>query len=363
MTQTDPTVPEDLAQAPDYFDEALKDAERLLKYAAEIGIDVDRETRAAILHARAIPPEQWTEDTAAGLLAALTLLAARLRPVTARSLKAYHADTPGTVKMYFWIAVVLAMVIVPTSIATFVTSAVSTALRDDIARANTLAVKLTAELGSPPPGQQVKFPPEGLSATDVIADLQEYASLVRTINARARKLNHFVLPHANLPQEDTGTPAERKQNFELPVGIADPIAARNHVTATYQDVRYFAQTLMTDVSVFYGAIATCILPVLYALLGTCAFLLRTFEDQMSDRTFTPSAANSARFFIAAIGGAVIGLFNNFTISQQASIPPLALAFLVGYAVDVFYAFLEGLLKTFTKNTPAGSAQPAPGVKT
>jgi len=63
--------------------------------------------------------------------------------------------------------------------------------------------------------------------------------------------------------------------------------------------------------------------------------------------------------IAAIAGAVVGLFNNFTISQGASIPPLAIAFLVGYAVDVFFSFLEGLIQAFTKNKSA--AVPAPRV--
>ena len=80
---------------------------------------------------------------------------------------------------------------------------------------------------------------------------------------------------------------------------------------------------------------------------------------MSTRTFTPSAANSARFLIAAIGGAVVGLFNNFVVTQEASIPPLALAFLVGYAVDVFFAFLEGFLKAFTKNVTPIHAAPQP----
>jgi hypothetical protein len=72
---------------------------------------------------------------------------------------------------------------------------------------------------------------------------------------------------------------------------------------------------------------------------------------MSTRTFIPSAANSARFVIAAIGGTVIGLFSGFTTQAKAS--PLALAFLVGYAVEVFFAFLEGLIKSFTKTTPTG----------
>ena len=340
---------------PQYFHDALCDAERLLKYAAEIGIDVTADTRGAILRARSASTESWSEQTAADLLAALTSLAARLKPVTAESLKAYHDDTRPTVNNYLVWVIILACVIIPASIATFVTSAVSNALRDDITRANVLAVKLRAELGAPQPPDKVFVFPESVSASDVIADLQEYASLVRVINARARKLNHFIVPSQRLPYEDDPnlTPQQRKDYFELPVGIPDPIKARDTITNTYQDVRYFAQTLITDVAVFYGALSTCILPVLYALLGTCAYLLRTFEDQMSNRTFTPSAANSARFVIAGIGGAVVGLFNNLTITDQASIPPLAIAFLVGYAVDVFFAFLEGLLRAFTK-TPANS---------
>ena len=55
-------------------------------------------------------------------------------------------------------------------------------------------------------------------------------------------------------------------------------------------------------------------------------------------TFVPSRSDSAHFLIAAIGGAVIGLFNSFSITQSASISPLAAAFLVGYAVAIIQAF-------------------------
>jgi hypothetical protein len=136
--------------------------------------------------------------------------------------------------------------------------------------------------------------------------------------------------------------------------------ATDQTIRLFQDVRYFAQAVLDDVSLFYGAITTCLLPVLYALLGTCAYLLRTFEQQMQTKTFIPSEANTARFLIAGIGGAVVGLFNNFTIAQGASIPPLAIAFLVGYAVDVFFSFLEGLLQAFTKSRGGTSAGAAGG---
>jgi hypothetical protein len=397
MAQVSPPGDPSCALPPVYFPAALNDAERLLHYAAEVGIDVDVDTRGAILRARAACAGGWTEEIGANLLAALTKLAARLKPVTAESLKAYHDDTRRTVRSYLKMAIVLALIIVPASLVTFITSALSTDITNDITRANVLAVKLRTELGpasppsstrsSPPTAHDIpktrwwpipcgrpasgapavppNFDPQPESTaqpktipegSDAIADLQEYASLVRLINYRARKLDWFVFCVEPLPYEDAASLSweQRKRYFELQVGIPDPVGDRDRITETYQHIRYFAQTIIADISVFYGAFTTCILPALYALLGTCAYLLRSFEDQMSTRTFTPSAANSARFLIAAIGGAVVGLFSKFTMTQEATISPLAIAFLVGYAVDVFFAFLEGLLKAFTKAAPAPS---------
>ncbi len=348
----------DPTKSPSYFGDALTDAERLLKYAAETGIDVDDTTRAAVLLARSTPPDNWTESIIDNLLEALTKLAALLKPVTAASLKAWNEDTSTTVRYYLRIAIMLACIVVPASIASFATSALSNSLRADIASANDLAVKLRAQLGPTPPapsGAAAPALPPGVSDTDVIGELQEYASTIRLIDARARELNWLVIPRETPPpqtQSQTGGPSNKHRAvFELDPALPNFYQARDSATATYQSVRYFAQSLLNDVSVFYGALTTCILPVLYALLGTCAYLLRNFESQMSNHTFIPSPANSARFLIAAIGGLVVGLFNNFSITPQITVSPLALAFLVGYAVDVFFAFLEGLLKAFTRTEP------------
>jgi hypothetical protein len=46
-----------------------------------------------------------------------------------------------------------------------------------------------------------------------------------------------------------------------------------------------------------------------------------------------------------IVGAVVGLFN---LGQAVSVSPLAIAFLAGYAVDVFFTFLESLIQTLIR---------------
>ncbi len=337
-------------KSPSYFLDALEDAERLLKYAAETGVSVDADTRSAILRARADYATGWSEDVAAKLLLALTSLAASLRPVTAASLEACHSETRPTMRHYLVWAIILSAIIIPASIFMFVTSSIAESMKSDIKTANDLAVRLSSELGPPLRAD--------VGTNTEIQELQEYAATIRSIYARAKRLNRFVIPRVNVPRmlEDPGMDAaqraadlNQKFEIEIPIKNDDLASQRDRLTVTYQQVRFFAQNIMSDTSTFYGALNSCILPILYALLGTCAYLLRSFEDQMSNRTFTPSAANSARFVIAAIGGTVIGLFGGFTTQANAS--PLALAFLVGYAVEVFFAFLEGLIKSFTRYSP------------
>jgi hypothetical protein len=365
------------------FPRAVDDALRLLVYAAETGRTVDNATRASILRAKVAVNAGWDETITANLLAALTKLAADLSPVTAESLKASSGTlTKSTITTLRWWALVLAMPIVLFSVLGFVTSSISNGIRTNITTANDLLVKLRSELGTPaaPSAGTSDNPklPQGLNEGDVITQLQQYASSVRAIDARARQLNMLVFGaerdpfgkyrwNRNLSEKDGDKENEAnqktlKEKFQLPVGLPNMPQALDTLTTTYQDVRSFAQDVLDLVSVSYGAITTCLLPILYALLGTCAYLLRSFEEELRTMTFTPtSRANWARFLIAGIGGAVVGLFGNFSITEGASISPLAIAFLVGYAVDVFFSFLEGLLQSFTKRKNGGPSKVAAAI--
>jgi hypothetical protein len=196
--------------------------------------------------------------------------------------------------------------------------------------------------------------PRGVSEKDVIRDLQQFAATIRAIDARARQLNAFTLNTVKDPfDKSRGNRDTMRQLLELPADLPDLARAATDKIGVYQDVRYFAQTIQEMVSMSYGAVGTNVLPVLYALLGACAYLLRLFQEQIKNRTFTPADGHSARFLIAAIGGFVVGLFNNFNITQGVALSPLAIAFLVGYAVDVFFSFLEGILQAFDRSR-AGS---------
>jgi hypothetical protein len=327
------------------YDRALREAERLMTFAAESGIDIGDDTRASILQARTRGSAR-TDQEIAGLLAALTKLAVLLKPAFAVN------ELKRKISRYEFCAVVLALIIVPFSVLSFASSAISDGLRKDIVTANELAVKLTAQLHlAQPVTLQADTPgtPAPLAAdTDLLTELQQFAALTRAIDGRAWQLNWFVAHTVTDPYKALRHDKVAFGNmFELRLPLVSLMNTGKNIITLYQDVRYFAQSTLDAVSLVYGAATVCVLPVLYALLGTCAYLLRSLNKQLVDGTFASGGTTGARFVVAVIGGVVVGLFN-FTITQGASIPPLALAFLVGYGVDVFFSFLESLIQTFTK---------------
>jgi hypothetical protein len=60
-----------------------------------------------------------------------------------------------------------------------------------------------------------------------------------------------------------------------------------------------------------------------------------------------SLDRNSRFLMAAIAGIAISLFASL-IPQNMPLSPLALAFLVGYSIEVFTSRLDGLVRKLTR---------------
>ena len=210
-----------------YVQEALNDAERLLKYAAEIGVEVDSEIRDSVLRAADGSRLGWTEKMVADLLAALTKLAARLKPVTAESLEATNnrREIHPVQRSYWIVSICLVVCILFFSVLSFVTTAISKNIGADIETANDLAVKLRTQLGAPPiAGTSVvdlSQPPAGQNPVEIVTELQQYASAIRAINARSRQLNRFVFSHAteSYLEDLQRQPDKGHRAFQLDVGL------------------------------------------------------------------------------------------------------------------------------------------------
>jgi len=361
-----------------YLAEKLEEAELLLGYAAEVGIRVDNQVRDDVLKVRsASAGGRIPEPLAANLLSALTTLAMTVRPVTVESLQAWANPKDAETKkipLLAPIAIFVGCVIVIFSLLTFISKSIADKITVNIDAANELAAKLRTELGPSPLStnqpsaaidamtnssgvswsDQVWFgpagPPTGVSDKDVVTDLQQFAATMRAVDGYARQLKRCLF--------DFSTPhyVERTTNrmiLELTPGLNVRLAQElTDRVAEYQQVRSLGSQVVEKITVYYGAIAISILPVLYALLGAVAYLLRSYEQQSKNRTLVAGEKPIARLLIAGIGGLVVGQFNN--VGQGINITPFAVAFLVGYAVDVFFTFLEGLLQMFIKRGPGNS---------
>ncbi|KZN38767.1 hypothetical protein N474_21080 [Pseudoalteromonas luteoviolacea CPMOR-2] len=106
-----------------------------------------------------------------------------------------------------------------------------------------------------------------------------------------------------------------------------------------------------------------ILPLLYGLLGAFIFVLRDLLKEIKAITFTSDSEirYRLRLTLGALGGMIIGWFlNPQELSGLASLSPMALAFLMGYNVDVLFAIMDQIidkLRDALANGSAAQAQP------
>jgi hypothetical protein len=97
-----------------------------------------------------------------------------------------------------------------------------------------------------------------------------------------------------------------------------------------------------------------VLPLLYGLLGSLAYILRTLSREIQNVTFTRGSEirYSLRWPLGMLGGVTVGLFfdpNDLTGFEV--ITPLGLAFLAGYGVELLFTGLDRMVSAFTGEGP------------
>jgi hypothetical protein len=366
---SDDYVPDDFAT------DALNETHMLLAYAASTGITIDSDVSEAIAHARAAHERQnWNADIEAKFWPAKSKLSLSVKPVTVDSLAAgtVGAAANATRRYFLW-TVILSAIIVPISIVMFINTAVSNDVGNLLKENDTAAIAVHEQLvnyqsaldqatrttgdRANQNGNAANLPgmSQALLSPNLVERLAQFARVSRQLFAESQVLNFFVLHAAPEPDWAGDGKETKRANLELDVRAGDRAGDVKFPSitdqgfeklATYQDIRAFARQTQQLNLVIYGAITAYVLPVAYALLGACAFALRNMAAQTGTKTYQPSYINRARLIIALIAGTVVGLFNNFT--QGVSVSPLAIAFLVGYAVEVFFSFLDAFVHTFER---------------
>ncbi|MGF6853988.1 hypothetical protein [Paraburkholderia sp. CI3] len=136
-----------------------------------------------------------------------------------------------------------------------------------------------------------------------------------------------------------------QDQFEPPLAEFDVQQGFSKI-AVYQDIRAISLILVNEIATFAGGISGFVLPILYATLGACAKIFRELRVAVFEDTYDPKHArvvHTSRFIAASIVGISIGLFTTF-LKGENELPPLAVAFVAGYASDEFFDFIERIVK-------------------
>ena len=132
---------------------------------------------------------------------------------------------------------------------------------------------------------------------------------------------------------------------------------QNDLIMTFHKTRVYADRVKVEFDFWYDTLAGCLLPIAFAALGAVTFGLRDLRQRLEEKTWTPQgqALPSLRIVIALLVGFLISLFTDF--STKTGLTPIALAFVMGYSVDVFFTFIDSVV-TRLKTPVATPAKPA-----
>jgi hypothetical protein len=133
----------------------------------------------------------------------------------------------------------------------------------------------------------------------------------------------------------------------------------------YQVIRDHSQDISQKWQGVIAGITTYLLPVLYAMLGAFLYTFRSWCEKHRKGDSFQSPDRTSRFLMAGIAGIAIGALNDL-FPKEVLFSPLALAFIVGYAIDVFTSRLDVLIETLKNKqttTPPASTTTTPAPTT
>jgi hypothetical protein len=353
------------------FHAALNDAEVLLRYAAsnaQVPAVMPANMVQDIVYARqAWQTHRVTAAVAIGFWIAYANLSKLTRPVTAASVLACEVASLRGEKIR---ATVLVLIIIAFSVFLFMNNTTANETADLIEQQNAAALKLWANLqilrsSTAEQAAAVSHAPSTLESQSGTAfvnrafeEAVEFSRRSQQLLQSASKLHFWFNPWwTNI---DVSSVRFDKNN---PDGIthllispsttqpSDIQAEVENQIKAYQFIRNYALALDKTDSIIYGGITTYVLPTVYALLGAFLYGFRLCSRLIRRKTYLHSAAHSARYYIAAIAGLVVGLFGSL-LPKNLALPPLAFAFLVGYGVEAFFSRLDDLIAKFKRDPPA-----------
>jgi hypothetical protein len=380
--------------------ESLEDASVLLWYAAREGKQVSKETIGDIVDAQSkLRAGIRDKDVEGKFWAAFRELAAAVKPASIDSILATYsypfdchhsksgkqrlADARATKKRYTWGAGFVLFALLVVQAYWFVGNTFSASLekhRDELDALAGALRSMAVQFDKEPPSADNKL--QKLSYTTIFQDLVQYDSTlskwIETLNA-----DEQLAALANLDVDNKSYRICRV--FKL-LGIEIDMLKWYYISTGQKTLSDGDVCSFTSETTYLGKIkeekdksntipfgeielslskskstlailSQYVLPLLYGLLGSLAYILRTISSEIQNVTFTRGSEirYSLRWPLGMLAGVTVSLFFDPThFSGFAAITPLGLAFLAGYGVELLFTGLDGMVGAFTGGGTARS---------
>lgn len=334
--------------------EALKQAEVLLRFAAE-NKQIAGNLVSEIAQSRdAVAEDKWSPDVSAKFWVAYNTLCTLLRPVTWDTLLNNQVPTSGRRRFFstsrplskrlarlylvVLIAGLLLAIVLQFVVATASNLAAETKkMRGEIAQTGAAMVEemapVRAKVGKGS-FSDAKLNPE---QAKTIAKMQtQFRSMWLKEDVIAKKLQVFGFL-TSLGAIDTDW---------TPAGYNAIVSGQEYddgLLAHYKSQHFFAS--VEEAGLLTIGIINSALPLLLGLVGACAYVTRMISEHIKDSTFssTSPVRHLVRVALGALAGAVVGFG---WIGAGISASPLAVAFIAGYAIEPVFATIDGIAGRF-----------------
>jgi hypothetical protein len=351
------THPPGMQQYNPALPDAIRDAQVLLSYAAQRGVPLDEEVIRTIVETGSHHASgSMTDKQETAFWVALNTLAATVSPVSVRSLRATNdAAAPRTgLRRYFagrsparsavrWYTFyALSTLILLLLFQIYWLS--GTSITSDILKTNQKITEARAQerkLERTSTGAQIRANPVSAESPVLNSmqdpDLQAVKAQVSNLRLQ-RDSSYELLTLWSWPWQGLASALDGREGDDA---VADAVIGTD--TARFQ-------TSLIVLEVFQRYI----LPLLYGLLGTCVFVLRTLSSEIRTRTYSDAShiGFRIRLYLGMLGGMVFAWFATPESANGLfmSLSPFAVAFLAGYSVELLFAVMDRFLGAFTSKT-------------
>jgi hypothetical protein len=180
------------------------------------------------------------------------------------------------------------------------------------------------------------------------------------IDLRAQLQNDFAELEQTLAKPDLSQQiqSQRKTNLEELISRKSSLERQKERDKT----RELSRRARLSAGFVLDILQSYILPLLYGLLGASAYVLRTMSNEIEEVKYSVGSNRgyALRLALGTLAGLIVGWFIFLLPGQTflASISPFAVAFLVGYNIELIFSLMDNLIIKISGSDENG-AEPKP----